>query len=162
MLLLLVGVIVLIFVIDSHAQTGSEPTRTKDKLLDKVDPDLVVLIEEYRQQGRSDPFTPGNPLLRLVDGRVLIDAVAIDDATVLLADLEGIGLQKGAAFGRIVSGQLPINAIDNLANLESLHSIQPVYAATHNATVAATKERSRQPEEGTTPKQHSCSGRSSD
>ena len=140
MLLLLVGVIVLILVIDSHPQTESEPTRTKEKLLDKVDPDLVVLIGEYRQQGESGVFTPGNPLLRLVDDRVLIDAVAVDDASDLLAELEGIGLQKGAAFGRIVSGQLPIDAIDNLASLESLHSVRPVYAATHSGTAAATKE----------------------
>ena len=129
---------ILVFI--SQAQRESDPTPTKEKSLDKVDPDLVVLAKEFRQEGGSSAFTPSNPLLRLVEDRVLIDAVAVDDADVLMTDLEGIGLQDGAVFGRIVSGQLPIDAIDNLDSLESLHSVRPSYAATRSGTATVTRE----------------------
>jgi hypothetical protein len=47
-------------------------------------------------------------LVRLVDNRVVVDAVASGDVNALKADLESLGMQHAVAFGRIVSGQLPV------------------------------------------------------
>ncbi len=55
----------------------------------------------------------------------MIDAVAVADAEVLLADLEALGLDHGATFGRYVSGRLPIVAIADAAALASLKSARP-------------------------------------
>ena len=66
-----------------------------------------------------------------MDGLVVIDAVASGEAKDLLADLEALGLQKGATFGPVVSGQLPIEAMSDLGSLESLKSARPAYANTH-------------------------------
>ena len=56
----------------------------------------------------------------MVDGKVLIDAVASGQTAELLADLEVLGLERGSAFGRIVSGWLPVGALEQAAELGSL------------------------------------------
>lgn len=50
----------------------------------------------------------------------MVDAVASVDANVLKVDLVSLGMQQAVAFGRIVSGQLPISAIPKIARLPSL------------------------------------------
>jgi hypothetical protein len=100
----------------------------------KVGHDLAVLYDEYKSylaQGGGGVFTPSNPLMRVPDGRVVIDAVASGDVSALQADLEALGMQGAVAAGRIVSGQLPIRAIDALAALASLQFARPAYAVTH-------------------------------
>jgi hypothetical protein len=106
----------------------------KEGPLAKVHHDLVVVSDEYvayLAQGGGAAFTPSNPLLRVHEGRVGIDAVASNDVRTLQADLEAIGMQGAVAFGRIVSGQLPLAAINALATLASLQFAQPAYATTH-------------------------------
>ena len=51
---------------------------------------------------------------------VVIDAIASGGVEELRSDLEDLGMQNIAVFGRIVSGRLPIGAIDDLAELDSL------------------------------------------
>jgi hypothetical protein len=87
----------------------------------KVSADLFALHEAYRS-ARQDgaEFRPQNPLLRIVDDRVLIDAAATDDVRALESDLVGLGMRHAAAFGRVVSGELPIAAIPSLDTLRSL------------------------------------------
>ena len=87
----------------------------------KVTPDLLALYESYREaRQRGVDFHPDNPLLRVVDDRVVIDAAATGDVRALEADLVALGLRRAAAFGRIVSGELPIAAIPTLSTLASL------------------------------------------
>jgi hypothetical protein len=57
--------------------------------------------------------------------------VASSDVYALQADLEALGMQVAVAFGRIVSGQLPIAAINALAALASLQFARPAYATTN-------------------------------
>jgi hypothetical protein len=100
-----------------------------DKPSTKVSPDLVALHESYREARRSGAgFRPDNPLLRVVEDRVVIDAVATGDTRALEADLVALGLRHAAAFGRIVSGELPIAAIPTLATLASLAFARPATA----------------------------------
>jgi hypothetical protein len=107
---------------------------SKGELMAKVSPDLAVLSDEYKlfvAQRGGEVFKPTNPLLRIIDERVVIDAVASDDVHALQADLEALGMQEAVAFGRIVSGQLPISAIEDTALLASLQFVRPAYATTH-------------------------------
>jgi hypothetical protein len=92
----------------------------------KIGADLLALHESYRsaRQGGAE-FRPQNPLLRIVDDRVLIDAAAADDARALEADLVALGLRHAAVFGRVVSGELPIAAIPSLGTLRSLAFARP-------------------------------------
>ena len=87
----------------------------------KITADLLALHESYREaRRRGVDFHPDNPLLRVVEDRVVIDAAAIGDVRALEADLVALGMRYAAAYGRIVSGQLPIAAIPTLSTLASL------------------------------------------
>ncbi len=104
----------------------------------KVSNDLTILYDEYvsyLEQGSDETFKPSNPLLRVIEDRVVIDAVASGDAGTLQSDLEALGMPKVAAFGRMVSGQIPIRAIKGMAGLESLKFARPVYAATRRGSI---------------------------
>lgn len=105
----------------------------KDGPLAKAGLDLLLLYHEYRAaraQGNV-PFTPSLSGARVIDGDVVIDAVARDTAAVLRADLEALGLTDAATAGRLVSGRLPIDSIPALATLESLRGVVPAQMRTH-------------------------------
>jgi hypothetical protein len=94
----------------------------------KIDPALIDLHTEHgvyaTQQGGS-PFTPGDGLIRVVNERVVIDAVADGDVFALQAALTSLGMQNVAVFGRVVSGELPIVAIPALDGIRTLRFVQP-------------------------------------
>ena len=112
--------------------TSAQTAEDKDGRTSKVTQELSALYEEYSAylaSGRSGMFKPKNPLVQVVGDRVVIDAVASGDANVLKSDLESLGMQEAVAFGRIVSGQLPISAIPALATLPSLNFASAASAA---------------------------------
>jgi hypothetical protein len=93
-------------------------------------------LSELRQRHASPQppsgggLQPANPAIRIVDDRVLIDAVASQDVNALKADLEALGMRDAVAFGRVVSGQLPIGAIDALNGLTTLQFARPASVST--------------------------------
>ena len=90
----------------------------------KIAPELIALHEDYSSHLTSrsqEPFRSTNPLLQIVDSRVVVDAVASGEASVLQADLVKLGMREPVSFGRIVSGQLPISSIPALVTLSSLN-----------------------------------------
>jgi hypothetical protein len=106
----------------------------KEGPMAKVDHALAAVYDEYESywaQGGGAVFTSSNPLLRVSAGRVVVDAVASGDVHTLQADLEALGMQGAVTFGRIVSGQLPIAAIEGMAALASLQFARPAYATTN-------------------------------
>jgi hypothetical protein len=74
-------------------------------------------------------------LVRLVGDRVAIDATAADDVDDLTVELIGLGMVDAVAFGRIVSGHLPISSISKLATLKSLRFARPAAAITNVGAV---------------------------
>ena len=97
----------------------------------KVAPELLRLYEEYSSyiaSGKRGVFESSSPLVQIIDDRVMIDAVASGDANVLKSDLEALGMQQAVAFGRVVSGQLPILAIGSASSLRNLTSARATSA----------------------------------
>ena len=93
----------------------------------KMDQSLIAVHEQQREgvAARSlhveeAPLLSAASLAQVVDGKVLIDAVASGQTADLLADLEALGLERGSAFGRVVSGWLPVGALEQAAELGSL------------------------------------------
>jgi hypothetical protein len=102
------------------AHYAEDPLQTSTKMSD----DLKQLFYDYTDHAASrasEAFRSINPVIRVIDQRVVIDAVAAGSTEVLKADLESLGLRQSIAFGRIVSGELPITAIPAMAELPSLN-----------------------------------------
>jgi subtilisin family serine protease len=110
----------------------------------KAHPSLAALYQEHQVWQRATAGRPGaaafrskDPLMRLSDGYVVIDAVASGDPERLRADLERLGMKHSAVYGRMVSGGLPITAIKGLESLESLKSVRPAMARTRTGSVTS-------------------------
>ena len=109
--------------------------------MSKIAPELLALYNEYSAylaSPRTRPFQPSSPLVRFIDGRVVIDAVASGDVDTLKSDLVSLGMQAAVAFGRIVSGQLPVSAIPKLAELSSLNFANAASGTTHGGRGSIT------------------------
>ena len=112
----------------------------KGGLLSKLTPNLVALHEQYSSQlayGTAAVFSSDDPLVIMVDDRVVVDAVASGNADVLKSDLVSLGMQNAVAFDRIVSGELPIAAIPAAAALTSLNFARPAAAMTNTGMVTS-------------------------
>ncbi len=111
------------------------------KPVNKLSPSLARLNERYASylaQRSTRPFTSQDPLVPLVDNnRVAIDATAADDVNELRSELMRLGMVDAVAFGRIVSGHLPVSSIANLATLRSLQFARPPLAITNVGSVTS-------------------------
>jgi hypothetical protein len=106
----------------------------------KVSPELKALYQAYlATQGTGAPLVPPNPRVRVVEDRVVIDAVASGSVGDLQAQLVALGLQKAAHAGRIVSGQLPISAIAAMAALPDLAFARAAMSMTRGDAVKAIR-----------------------
>lgn len=102
----------------------------KDGPMARVGLDLAGLYAQYEgslKGADAITFQPTNSLLQLHGNHVAVNAVASGNTDNLLIDLKGLGLQRASAFGSIVSGLLPIKAMDKMANLDSLQFALPAY-----------------------------------
>src|SRR5262245_11618428 len=96
------------------AASFAKAQTSKGGPMGKLTHSLTLLHEQHFAQIRhrsTAPFSSDDPLITLVNGRVVVDAVASGDVNVLKSDLVSLGMQQAIAFGRVVSGQLPISAI---------------------------------------------------
>jgi hypothetical protein len=102
-----------------------------DEALAKVGPELQALYEAYRtarEQGR--PSVASNPLLQIVDDRVIVDAVASGDVSDLKEKLVALGMRSATTAGRIVSGELPIRQIAAMVALPELRFARAAMSTT--------------------------------
>ena len=108
----------------SCSLTTAQSAGDKSARMSKVALELTALYDEYSSylaSHKAGAFRSADPMVRVVDARVVIDAVASGDVSVLKFDLVSLGMQQAVAFGRIVSGELPISAIPAMAALPSLN-----------------------------------------
>ena len=139
----------LIFLIPLRAHAGEEtrkkqvqdflrkaPGAFKIPPMPKVGNALRDLHAEFRSfksrglNGKEGSFKARNRLLAVEGETVTVDAIAKEDPQALKAELEGLGLKHGAVYGNIVSGVLPIEAIDKLPRCRYLNLARPAMAAT--------------------------------
>ena len=106
--------------------------------------DLALLHQEHRdfiKQGGAAAlhhgFRPSQNLLRIKDEKVVIDAVATKDVNALAQELEALGMENISVYGRIVSGRLPIPALEPAAQLKTLQLARPAYARVMTGNVTS-------------------------
>jgi PKD repeat protein len=106
----------------------------------KVDGALYKLDAEFARHQQTTPGTPfraRNRSLRIVQGRVLVDARAATTASSLLTDMTRLGLQRSSQFSDVVSGWLPIGAIRQAAELTSLRALSASIPMTNSGSVTS-------------------------
>jgi hypothetical protein len=118
--------ILALFVVSSASCTPTSAQTTEAKVggMSKVAPELAALYNDYSSylaSHKAGVFRSNDPLVRVIDDRVVVDAVASGDVNALKSELMSLRMQQAVAFGRIVSGQLPISAIPAMAALPSLN-----------------------------------------
>jgi hypothetical protein len=107
----------------------------------KISPELLALYQEYslkRDSKGEEPLSTKGVLVRIIDGYVLVDAVASGDVNTLKADLIALGLRNGVSFERVVSGQLPIASIPLLGELSSLRLARSSAATIQGKPLSST------------------------
>jgi subtilisin family serine protease len=120
-------------------RSSRDDIATKESMLAKLGLELTELHDEYLSylENVEKPergFSSRNKQLRVTDDTVVIDAVASGDVDILKSELEGLGMQNIGVFGRVVSGQLPIIAIGDMAELDDLKFARPSLFTTHAGT----------------------------
>ncbi len=103
-----------------------------DAAFSKVGFDLAKVQADYfayrgTTHAPEDDFRPQNRIVQTYDSYVVVDAIAEGNTASLYADLQRLGLQRGAMFGSVVSGLLPIDHVDEMARLASLNFARPAY-----------------------------------
>jgi len=116
-----------------------------EKARSKAGQGLPALHSEYQaylqradaQARGPSGFRSRNFMAPTAAGYVSIDTAAARDPEVLAADLNALGLEGAAVFGRVVSGDLPMLAIPALEALDSLQFAYPAYAMTQAGAVTS-------------------------
>jgi subtilase family protein len=124
--------------------SGSAEAGPKSGIGPRVNQMLMALHAEYaahEAQTSLVRFASTNRLLRVLDGRVAIDAVADGDVAALQATLAALGMRHMSAFGRVVSGEFPIAAIPALGGVKNLRFVQPSVLARHAGAVTSEGDR---------------------
>lgn len=121
----------------------------KDGLLEKIGFDLAQLHAEYQAYlnaaGSPAAFESDLSMVALThsasESYVVIDAVADQGITALADSLELLGIQNSATFGAVVSGELPILALPDLAALTTLRFARPALVETDGGVAISQADR---------------------
>jgi subtilisin family serine protease len=92
--------------------------------------ELSAAYEAHVQTRSRTAFTSRDPLVRVVEDRVIVDAVAAGETGRLQSDLQALGARNVAAFGAVVSAEVPLSRLGDLAQLASLHWARPAVMMT--------------------------------
>jgi hypothetical protein len=117
------------------AYVQAAPTTPEQELLDavkngplqKLGPWLANLYEEYQKSANKTAFKTQNPVLKVAGGKVGVEMYA-DDSVSLQQNLAALGAGNIRAMGPLVSAQVPVSALSDLAALPSLRFAKPVLA----------------------------------
>jgi hypothetical protein len=138
----------------SAAKIEKMKARAKSGPMAKMSPHLSELVVTDEAAAATVIKEPGevigplrNESVPMVGEMVVVDIATAGDSAALLAELEGLGLQQGTAFGRIVSGLLPVSALPDVAGLGAVASIQPAAAMTNVGLVTSRGDVSMKTDE---------------
>jgi hypothetical protein len=101
---------------------------------------LSTEFQAYRTavaQGKAKraAFATNQTVARVIDDRVVVDAVAADDPETLKADLEALGAAVTGVAGRMVSALIPLDKLPALEALDVLKFARPALATTRSGAV---------------------------
>ncbi|WP_077146978.1 S8 family serine peptidase [Sphingopyxis sp. KK2] len=96
----------------------------------------VMGLDAAARTAALESFQSSNTIAPVHAGYVAIDATALDgNGAALLAQLEALGFEGGVAYGALVGGYIPLDAIDDLAALANLNFARPAYSTSFAGSV---------------------------
>jgi len=102
---------------------------------------LISFLDEYDQhvsKGTGRRFQPAGKLVQFANEAVLVDARAANDGAELLDDLLQLGLTNASRYGNVVSGMLPVAAIEDALALSSVRSLSAsLPPVTHSGSITS-------------------------
>ena len=113
----------------NHVAATLTTTRGKSVLhkpgaLSKADTGLLRALESYRARvGTRPPGAAKSTDIPAAGDDILIDARATADGADLMQRLLALGLQGGSQYGDVVSGRLPLSAVETALELPGLRSM---------------------------------------
>jgi hypothetical protein len=122
-----------------HIAATSTATRGNSVLhkpgaLSKADTGLARALENYKARAGSRPPGATKPTgVPAVDDYIPVDARARGDGAELMQRLLALGLQGGSHYGNVVSGRLPLSAIETALELPELRSMTASQPPIRNA-----------------------------
>jgi hypothetical protein len=141
----LIGILLMTASIESFAQVSDEvreaamrdvhgeDMRGNDGPAASAGMDLLLLYHAHQSGEISASSGMENVQgIKVQNGRVPVDIVAVEQGEALVEDLSGLGGQNVAARGRMVSAELPISAIREVALLDGVQQMRPARAATRD------------------------------
>jgi len=140
---LLSGLCICALALTGLSQASNSQHAVRHKNTSRIGNDLARLYDQtVHPANRLQPgqrlnmahnggLTAANPMT-VVNGMVVIDAVANGDTNALLADLQQMGLTHVAVSGHVISGAIPIAELDNLAASANLQFARPAAAMTRD------------------------------
>jgi hypothetical protein len=120
----------------------------QEKPAGKLNGDLQRLQQESQPQLRRFAAPVANPgglevfKVPTVNGYVVIDAIAKGSSKKLLKDLKARGLINGSAYGRVVSGMMPVDKLGSLNSVSSLLSASPALSKANAGLVTSQGDES--------------------
>ncbi|MDA1054683.1 MAG: hypothetical protein O3C40_30000, partial [Planctomycetota bacterium] len=129
-----------------NAENENRGTLAKEGSLRKVGLDLAILHGDHAKFKAVTAttvgpfkFTPRNPLVKVsASNSVDVDVLADGNVESLKSQLADIGMQITGSWQQLISGVIPIDAIDELAALEQVRTARP-FMAVASAGAAMTQ-----------------------
>ncbi len=111
----------------------------------KVAQELWGLYQEYQQDANQKNWQRNiqakgyDTVLVLLEDKVLIEAIAEQDAQALKTSLDNMGMERGSAYGRMVSGLFPIAKVAQLDGLTNLRFVRAGYRPISRAGIVTSQ-----------------------
>ncbi|GJL79850.1 MAG: hypothetical protein NPINA01_28390 [Nitrospinaceae bacterium] len=127
----------------TRLEISQKDIKSRPSIRPKVGKHLREVYEDFQSFRKNKSFSfkgkfrPQNSMVKVSDSYVVIDAIAVSDPNDLKEELEGIGLKNAGIFGKMVSGLLPISAVDQLPQCHYLTFARPSMAATNAGSVTS-------------------------
>jgi len=123
-----------------RANLAAELLARKTGPMKKAGPQLTGLFEAWQAHQRQAPeaaFVAPDDALPIDGDFVLVDAAAETSAGALLEEFKKLGGKGLGAYGRVVSGWLPIAALDRVTRSKQLRQVRPALFVTHAGSVTS-------------------------
>ncbi len=127
----------ILFANNLFAQSKSAPLLKTDRLTSKnksnpkLENNLLQIYEAVSDTRNRDTEQSRalleNPIYVIQEESILIELIAKENPSDLAIEAEAIGFKQTAAFGKILSGNININRLNELSTLSELRYARPMY-----------------------------------